>query len=240
MPYEGVAALSEKDARRFLEKATSASAALRKRVETNADARRLAEALATETRRDFARAMNAADFSEREANDADFRLDRDSDISSADGELESIDVGFSTMKSRDGRERFVVDGRDETVTKRTQRGKKRTPRRELQKAGYDFSSSRERFAFVATLTKPEAVRCFAALADVNLDLLHNKRSFCMALEDVKVSETSKLAAPFSVEEFCETKRVAADSSPRTFERFGSTRTAPRDVEFRKCGKAGST
>ena len=202
MPYEGVAFLSEKDARRVLDKATSASVALRKRVEQNADARRLAEALATETRRDFARAMNAADFSTREGNDAD------SDVSSADDDVESIDVGVSFTKSHDRLGTFVVDGRDETETERSPSG--RTPRRELKKAGYDFSSSRERFAFVATLTKPEAVRCFAALADVNLDLLHTKRSFCMALEDVKVSETSKLAAPFSVEEFCETQRVAAD------------------------------
>jgi hypothetical protein len=202
MPYEGVAFLSEKDARRVLEKATSASVALRKRVEQNADARRLAEALATETRRDFARAMNAADFSTREGNDAD------SDVSSADDDVESIDVGVSFTKSDDRLGTFVVDRRDETETERSPSG--RTPRRELKKAGYDFSSSRERFAFVATLTKPEAVRCFAALADVNLDLLHTKRSFCMALEDVKVSETSKLAAPFSVEEFCETQRVAAD------------------------------
>ena len=202
MPYEGVALLSEKDARRVLEKATSASVALRKRVEQNADARRLAEALATETRRDFARAMNAADFSTREGNDAD------SDVSSADDDVESIDVGVSFTKSHDRLGTFVVDRRDETETERSPSG--RTPRRELKKAGYDFSSSRERFAFVATLTKPEAVRCFAALADVNLDLLHTKRSFCMALEDVKVSETSKLAAPFSVEEFCETQRVAAD------------------------------
>jgi len=197
-----VAFLSEKDARRVLDKATSASVALRKRVEQNADARRLAEALATETRRDFARAMNAADFSTREGNDAD------SDVSSADDDVESIDVGVSFTKSHDRLGTFVVDGRDETETERSPSG--RTPRRELKKAGYDFSSSRERFAFVATLTKPEAVRCFAALADVNLDLLHTKRSFCMALEDVKVSETSKLAAPFSVEEFCETQRVAAD------------------------------
>ena len=202
MPYEGVAFLSEKDARRVLDKATSASVALRKRVEQNADARRLAEALATETRRDFARAMNAADFSTREGNDAD------SDVSSADDDVESIDVGVSVTKSHDRLGTFVVDRRDETETERSPSG--RTPRRELKKAGYDFSSSRERFAFVATLTKPEAVRCFAALADVNLDLLHTKRSFCMALEDVKVSETSKLAAPFSVEEFCETQRVAAD------------------------------
>ena len=202
MPYEGVALLSEKDARRVLEKATSASVALRKRVEQNADARRLAEALATETRRDFARAMNAAYFSTREGNDAD------SDVSSADDDVESIDVGVSFTKSHDRLGTLVVDRRDETETERSPSG--RTPRRELKKAGYDFSSSRERFAFVATLTKPEAVRCFAALADVNLDLLHTKRSFCMALEDVKVSETSKLAAPFSVEEFCETQRVAAD------------------------------
>ena len=70
MPHEGVAVLSPADARRVLEKATSSSAELRRRVETNEDARRFAETLAGETRREFARAMNAVAFatSETDAN----------------------------------------------------------------------------------------------------------------------------------------------------------------------------
>ena len=103
--------------------------------------------------------------------------------------------------------------------------------------GYDFAASRERFAFVATLTKPEAVRCFAALTDVNLELLRSWRAFCMSTEEVKVSETSRLSAPFSVEEFCETQRVAADAlaTHLNTDWFDANRDAVV-TSFETCGK----
>ena len=192
MPHEGVAVLSPADARRVLEKATSSSAELRRRVETNEDARRFAETLAGETRREFARAMNA--------------------------------VAFATSET------------DANVVKSPQVRTWR-PSDLRSSRGYDFAASRERFAFVATLTKPEAVRCFAALTNVNLELLRSWRAFCMSTEEVKVSETSRLSAPFSVEEFCETQRVAADALATHLKTdwFDANRDAVV-TSFETCGK----
>jgi dynein heavy chain len=201
-----VAVLSPADAARVLEKATSSSAALRRRVETNAEARRFAEALAGETRRVFARAMNAVAFSMSEKTNV---------VNDDDDDVNEGVTGGTTQEER-----------------RTWR-----PSDLRSSRGYDFAASRERFAFVATLTKPEAVRCFAALTDVNLELMRSWRAFCMSTEEVKVSETSRLSAPFSVEEFCETQRVAADALATHLKTdwFDANRDAVV-TSFETCGK----